>query len=181
MNRSSGAKLVLIGFLGQFAIAGLNLLSNLFRLGIAGGSFFNIVSMLLSIVILIGFFFARKPKDLVSNLICIGYLVSLAIGILFPRFSGSLDIHALSVGLVAIKAFTVSSLLFGAISAAYLVLWAYKLMNKNILVSAMLGGAFLWRVILAGVLFNSLGGSFLFMLIDLLVTAIPVIAAYTDL
>ena len=172
MNRSLGTKLVLLGFLGGLLINCLLFLANLLKMTTSSiTSIFNLVSLLVFFVILVGFFFARDPKNSASNLVFISYLVSVLIRFIRPIILANFETASPPAFIFFV---------FNILVSAYLLFWAYKMMSNNMLVAVMLGGVFLWNIILYSVISNFLGYSILVQLVNIAVSAIPVFAAYSD-
>lgn len=170
MNKKTANQLVFLGFAGQLLIAGLNILLSLLHIGGFLTSLLNVVSLLCGIAIAVGFLFSYlNRRDLVSLLM----FASFAVGLVLNRL---VDVN---MGGTAV------SLILNCITGAYLLLWAYKLKDKNSLAALLLGCIFLWEIFGDMLLFRLIAPSdftiTLWSLINVGTIGVRAFAAYSDL
>lgn len=163
MNRSIGKPLVCVGAVASFAISALSFVSILLHLNMS--SMPNMLSTLLAVILGTGFFLRfTEERDPLFAIMAVTILIGLASDLFFHTGG-------------------ILGLLIGCVANAYLIIWAFTMREKNMVMALLLGCAYLW-VTLGVYLFTGLIIRIPYSIIrifSLFVSAIPMIAAFVEM
>ena len=166
MNRSPKTLLISGGFALRVCIFLVQSVM-LYLFNFYGSAFFSMLALLslaASVAILAGFaLWYFEDRDIFSLLI----LASLGFSILLSLLN--------ILGLYHLYSF-LPAIILNSITASYLVFWAIKVKDNNIIFSAALGALFLWSLLLGRVVSNLHG--LLYTLIQTVIMAVPVAVAW---
>lgn len=165
MNRSMSKTLVFLGTAGSFAISALVFVSILLHLNMNFLFLVNMLSMLFTLALGVGFFLRfTKERDPLFAIMAVTVLIGLASNLFFH--TGGMP-----------------GLLVGFVANAYLIIWAFTMRKKNMVIALLLGCAYLW-VTLGVFLFT---GRLIYIqysiirLFSLFISAIPMLAAFVEM